>query len=82
MCDCVLNKPQIKGETKLPSATPTASNGAEGISDIGGQSREVKMGGSHESAWAANEFQMNSFRFHGSMIHVSANTLLKTLSRR
>ena len=34
MCYDVLNKPQIKGETKLPPATPTASNGAEGISDI------------------------------------------------
>jgi len=34
ICDGVLNKPQIKGETKLPSATPTASNGAEGFSDI------------------------------------------------
>jgi hypothetical protein len=37
MCDGVLNKPQIKGETKLLSATPTASNGAEGISDIEGK---------------------------------------------
>ena len=34
MCAVVLNKPQINGETKLLSATPTASNGAEGISDI------------------------------------------------
>src|SRR6476620_8267508 len=30
ICDGVLSKPQIKSETKLPSATPTASNGAEG----------------------------------------------------
>jgi hypothetical protein len=41
MCAVVLNKPQIKGETKLSSATPTASNGAEGISDIDGKATRV-----------------------------------------
>ena len=41
MCDGVLNKRQVKGETKLPAATPTASNGAEGISDIEGKATRV-----------------------------------------
>jgi hypothetical protein len=41
VCAVVLNKPQIKGETKLQAATPTASNGAEGISDIEGKATRV-----------------------------------------
>ena len=37
----VLYESQIKGETKLPAATPTASNGAEGISDLEGKATTV-----------------------------------------
>jgi len=39
MC-AVVYEPQIKRETKLPSAT-AASNGAEGISDIEGKATRV-----------------------------------------
>ena len=42
MCDGVLNKPQVKGETKLPRQ-PFASNGAEGISDIEGKATRVEQ---------------------------------------
>ena len=43
MCAVILNKPQIKGETKLPAAVRgwNASNGADGISDIEGKVTRV-----------------------------------------